>query len=225
MTVSSLSNLVAPTAQRIAEQVDLSPQAHRLLARGLSSSDYVKALAKQGLNSDAVGFLANGLKEQQGVQWAAESARLVSDQLPPEEVNALEAAAAWAKGHAMEGDVQGALSETQFAGPGSWAAQAALWAATGLDFASAADGPAIKLAPKAIDGAVRLAAAVKADAWSPPTQGPQGDPDTGLTAAASQAGAAASDAVGAPLSSEDVAAANNVLKPFVDLGLRIAEGS
>jgi len=224
MKASTLLNLVAPTALAIAEQVDLSPQAQELLARGLSSSDYVKALAEQDLNSDAVGFLANGLKERQGVRWAAESASMVSDKLPPEEVEAFKAAEAWAKGQAMEGDVQEALSKTQFAGPGSWAAQAALWADQGLDFASAADGPAMKLAPKAIDGAVRLAAAVKAHAWSPPAQGPQDDPGSGLTASGSQLVAAASDAGNAPLSPEEVAAANKVLKPFVDLGLRIAAG-
>ena len=86
MADSGLLNLVPPTARGIAAQLDLSPQAQELLARGLSSSDYVKALVEQDLNSDAVGFLANGLKQRQGVQWAAESASMVSDKLPPEEV-------------------------------------------------------------------------------------------------------------------------------------------
>ncbi len=217
-----LIRLSEPTASAIADRLDLSPQAKQLLAPGVSSGDYVKSLAKQGLSSDAAGFLAHGLEHKRGVQWAAESAELVADKLPPEELKAMELAQAWTKGAAGEADLQQALGETRFDGPGSWAAQAALWTAKALEF-TPLGGMAGPLAPKAIDGAVKLAAAINQGAEpqsSQPVQQPGQDPLP--TASATQMMELALEATNTPLGPEDQAALNSALEPFLELGFRLA---
>ncbi len=222
--VGPLIRLSEATAAAIAERVDLSPQAKQLLASGVSSSDYVKSLAKQGLSNDAAGFLAHGLEKKRGVQWAAESAKLVADKLPPEELKAMQVAQAWTGGATGEAELQQALGETKFDGPGSWAAQAALWTAKALEFAPPG-GVAGPLAPKAIDGAVKLAAAINQGARPQSLQPVQQPGQSSLpTAAATQMMEQAIEGAATPLSAQDQAALNTALEPFVELGLRLAAG-
>ena len=227
-----LVNLAHATASNIAERVDLTPAASQQLAPGMSSSDFAKSLATQGLNNDAVGFLANGLENKLGVRWAAESAQLVADKLPPEEVQAMEAAQAWAQGSGEETDLAQALDDTQFNGPGSWAAQAALWTAKAVQFAPPAGIP-VPLAPKAIEGAVKLAAALNQGVQLPspsPAQPPAvkavplTQPTEMIKLAVKELMAKAIETPTPSISPQEQAALNDALAPFVDLGLRLAAG-
>ncbi len=231
-----LTKLVEASASVIAERTDLTPEALQHLTPGISSSDFAKSLASQGLNSDAAGFLAHGLEQRVGVQWAVESVRLIADKLPPEELKAMQAAEAWTEASADEGELEQALGESQFNGPGSWAAQAALWSAKALEFAPPG-AVAWPLAPKAIEGAVKLAAVLNQDVQlPPPPPGPPPEPSplsidlpisdpAGIIKQVAEAMMAKTvDAAATPLTAEDRAALNDALAPFVDLGLRLAGG-
>jgi hypothetical protein len=222
-----LTKLVVATASTLAEQVELSPEAEQLLTPDMSSEDLVKTLADRGLNTDVVSLLAHGLEQQQGVRWAAESAKMVADKLPPAEVEAMEAAEAWVQGAAAEADLQQTLGDPQAAGPGSWAAQAALWTAQALESATP-EGDIVPLAAKAIEGAVILAAGVsnkEPPLSSEPDQAQE--PMAILADAASEIGLnqlteQAGEAADGPIDPEILAAFNQILEPFAELGLRLA---
>ncbi len=222
--VGPLIRLSEAPAAVVAARFDLSQQARQQLGPGVSSSDYAKSLAKQGLINDAAGFLAHALEKKLGVQWAAESAGLVADKLSPEELEAMQMARAWTKDSAGAAELQQTLGETRFDGPGSWAAQAALWTAKALEFTppGGVTGP---LAPKAIDGAVKLAAAIQQGARPQALQPVQQPGQDFLpTAAAPRVLEQAREAANTRLSPQDQAALNTALEPFVELGLRLAAG-
>jgi hypothetical protein len=197
-------------------QLGLSDSAQQLAQSAQAPVDYAGALAQGGLYADAVAFLSNALQDKAAVRWAVESARLVADQLPENEVGALEAADSWANGSASVAGLQDALGETAFQGPGSWAAQAAAWAAE-----NALPGGPGNLVPKAVEGAVKLAAAMAAGSWSPPEIEQR---EQLATAAASEAALAdtATEVVSQALDPAELAALNEALKPFVELALEMA---
>ncbi len=226
--VAPLTKLVVTMASTLTEQIELSPAAAQMLKPEMSSEALIKALADQGLNSDVVPLLANGLEPEQGVRWAAESAGLVADKLPPGEVQAMVAATAWLQGDLAAADLQQALTDPQTAGPGSWAAQAAIWTEEALSVETP-EGDALLLAPKAIEGAVVLAAGVSnIDSTAQVSDRPQ-LPSAGLAERAdSAANNFVTDAFDAaqdnPIAQETHAAFNKLLEPFVELGLRLAAG-
>jgi hypothetical protein len=228
--VALLTKLIVAMASTLTERIELSPAAAQMLKPEMSSEALIKALADQGLNSDVVPLLANGLEPEQGVRWATESAGLVVDKLPPGEVRAQEAAAAWLQGDLAAADLQQTLADPETAGPGSWAAQAAIWTEEALAVETP-EGDILFLAPKAIEGAVVLAAGVSnIDSTAQVSDRPQ-PPSAGLTeGVGSAARNFATDAFGAaqdsPVVSETQAAAafNKLLEPFVELGLRLAAG-
>lgn len=78
---------------------------------------------------EVVDAMAKEMPEQQGVQWAAKSARQVEGQMSPADIKATEAAEAWAANPTPE--TQQAAAEaaqaTSFKSPGAWAAQGAAW--------------------------------------------------------------------------------------------------
>jgi hypothetical protein len=278
-----LGTLHLPNAQALgpalAGRAGLSPAAQSLLASSSDPSSFVKGLASRGMNSDAVSALAHGMSEQRGVQWAAASARQVAPQLPPHEVEALEATETYVKQGGSQQQLASAVAKAGPSGPGSWAAQAALWSHQGASMPAmgalpaqaaslpagaalpaqaaslpvgaalpvqaaslpaglplpsqaaslpaAATLPAQPLAPKAIEGSVRLSAAVKAGSLTLPQVPPAPTlpqvTEPALTAPQLEQLAAPVAPVvpGAP----QLAAMNDALAPFVQLGMKIAAGT
>jgi hypothetical protein len=118
-----------------------------------------QALNQKQLSHDAVKSMAHGLPERDSVKWAAASAEKVSNPAHKPDLNAIQAAKAWAQNPNPESQKAAALaaSKTDYQTPGAWAAQAAAFAGKGGG-----------LAPHAVTGAVLLAAAQGGKPISPP---------------------------------------------------------
>jgi len=225
MAFAAISGMVPTSAASLASRLPLTPQAQALVAPGQSPIQLAQTLAAQGMNRDAVSVLASGMQPKQGVSWAAASAKMVEAKLPPGEVKAAELAQSWTQGQATEGQLTSALQQTQLAGPGSWSAQAALWSQQGATLGTGAG--ATPLAPKAVEGAVNLAASVKAGALQVPAT-PQLPSATALAApqiATPQVPSAPTMVSLDQLTPPQVKAMNDALAPFVQLGLKIAGGA
>ncbi|MCP3869540.1 MAG: hypothetical protein GY703_15875 [Gammaproteobacteria bacterium] len=148
------------------EQVDLEPESREMLAKEPSTSGFLKQLIQNDQFIDAVALLAYALTDEKAVRWAAEAAKAVNDFLPPEEVSATASAVAASDGSITREELEQTLSETHFQGPGAWAAQAALWALQARDKSD--EQRVAELIPKAVEGAVRLAAALQAESYTIP---------------------------------------------------------
>ena len=77
------------------------------------------------MGDEMVKTMAHGLPDREGVQWAAQSAEKVSDKLPPDDLQAMKAAQAWAKSptDANQAAAAAAASKANLQGPGALAAR------------------------------------------------------------------------------------------------------
>src|SRR6266851_1660007 len=130
-SIQPLPKITAPTAAEIAVNSKPSPQGQALLKDGMTPPEYLHALEKNKLSVDSVHFLAHGLPEKDSICWAAQSSRLVGPKLSMPELNALKLSEAWLKkpGMDLRASLMASLGKVDFTGPGSWTAQAAVWAA------------------------------------------------------------------------------------------------
>ncbi len=152
-----LPKFTAPTALELAQATQPGPAAQLLLTPQQTPSQYLAALQEKQLGEEMVKTLAHGMPDREGVQWAALSAEKVSDKLPPTDVQALQAAKAWAANPTPETQAAAAAAaaKTDLQGPGAMAAQAAAWSAP-------AGSSAPRLTPHAITAAVLMSAAIVA---------------------------------------------------------------
>lgn len=222
-----LPNLTRELASAVAERAGLSPEARALLASNADDpSAFIEGLAARGMNDDAVASLAHGMSERRGVQWAAASARKVEAKLPPAELEALGVTETWVTDGAPDATLARVIDQAGPAGPGSWAAQAARWSAQSAKLPASAGVPAAPLSPKAVEGAVRLAAAVEAGSLQLPASLPTFDAASLTSALARpELAQAAAPVLPAQLAPAQLTAMNDALAPFVKLGMQIASGA
>lgn len=160
-----LPKITAPKAAQIAERFDPSPRAKALLNPQQTPSQFLGALQDRDMGEDMVKTIAHGLPEREGISWAVQSAERVSERLPAADVQAMRAAQAWLKNPtpANKAAAAAAADQTDYCGPGAWAAQAVAWSQS--EDASRGQGPgkvAQPLASQAVASAVLLAATIKA---------------------------------------------------------------
>ncbi len=268
MVAAELPNMRPELSPGLAEVGPLSAAGEAAVAGAQSAAEAVAALVDKGLNQDAVAALANGMQDESAVRFGVEAAKMVSDKLPDADLGALAAAEGWLAGApAAEAELDAVLEAGPMDAPGAWAAKAASWAGETDPLALEAQG-GTTLAGKAVDAAVKLAAALTkqdyplapqqaaaladmADGMSVATDAPAAELSAAempgmpqvpeFDPAALEARSGMAD--GLPLSSADVpsvdmpaapeapeidpaalAELNDLLKPFVDLGMKIAAG-
>ena len=122
--------------------------------------------------------MAGDMSEQESVWWASKSSDMVEGQMTPEDIEAKKAAEVWVKdpSPANKSAAEEAAKQTDFKGPGAWAAQAAAWsneppAAPGDQISQNVPaetiGPSdpasaeVPLLVTAVAGSIKLAAAMK----------------------------------------------------------------
>ena len=228
MDLSDLPQLAIRDVGAITDAAALSDDAAQLAADARSVSQLLSKLVQNKMFQDAVMVLANGLTKESAVLWAIKSAEQVLGKLPPEERGALSDAAQMLRGSAATAGLSDAAAQAAaLQGPGAWAKQAASWAFDRADALLGA-GPA-QLYPVAVEGAVKLAAALMAGDWplaKPPALPP---PANALGSAGSTENPPGMPQPPPDLSAEDLLQAarrlNDLLGPFVKLGLAIAAGS
>jgi len=162
---AQLPKITAPTAAQIAQSAQPSPAAQQLLTPQQTPSQYLSALQEKQMGEDMVKTMAHGMPDREGVHWATQSVQKVSDKLPPEDVQAMQAAQTWVKNptDANQAAAAAAAANTNYQGPGAWAAQAAAWAQPATPTAAPAGAAAApRLAPNAVAGAVLMSAAIAA---------------------------------------------------------------
>lgn len=184
---------------------------------------------------EVIDAMAEQMPPREGVWWAVASGKQVEpDVLSPEDLAALEAAEAWVKdpSEATASAAGEALKDVDYQGPGAWAAVAAIsvpvaaalagGAGAGAAMTAApAAATAAGIAPKAVAGAVKLAAALK-NGQKPET--PQAA-DVAEKVADAVGEAKPESAESAPAASAANAAKSaKALKPFIDNGRDIMEG-
>jgi hypothetical protein len=229
MTDSSMPNIRPEVSASLAEIEGLSGTAADLSSGSQSVADAFAALVGNKLFQDAVVALANGLTREAAVQWGVEAAKTVAAKLPDSELQALNGAEDWLTGDSSREELDALLKDDAMQGPGAWAAQAAAWAD---DAAGAAEGEAPPYG-KAVESTVKLAAALTANDWPLyDAQAQSAATDSELAAQSpdlgTELGAAAMEAAAAAMSSADQEKPapeqqlNDLLKPFVELGLKIA---
>lgn len=159
-------------AEQVCRGLALSEQAGALLRPGMSARAYAEALAAEGCAAEASDVLANWLPPREGVYWACLCIRSASgEKLPADSRPALLAAERWAA-DPSEGNRRAAEKEATAASYSTPAAVAALGAfLSGGNLAPEASGatvpPGPEMAPRAVSGAVRLAAVVSEPAKAP----------------------------------------------------------
>lgn len=213
---------------------ELSAEASALAAAADTVAAAFNALKQNGLFTDLAVALANSLTRETAVLWAVDAAKVVMDKLPPTEADAVAAAEqVLAAPPDLQPDLAQQLADvaakTGMQGPGGWAAQAGAWA---FDAAAAAGDAPVPPYPAAVEAAVKLAAALTKNDWplAPSTASPEVSAELGgvptLTApAADSAPSAAAPASPAGDDESPEAALNQLLKPIVELGLKIAAGA
>lgn len=232
MNASASNGFSADISPDLSQIEGLSDMATELTSGSQSVSESLTALADNGLYQDAVTALSQGLEKDAAVSWAVESAKMVEEKLPAEETEALAAAQEWlASGGADSEQLATALEDNQMQGPGAWAALAADWAGK-AQTAAAGEAPPVD---KAVESSVKLSAALTKSDWPLAEPGAAADAmeaaAEGIGGKAADAGGAVSEAMDAAAPAAEAAAAdtdspeqalNDLLKPFVDLGMKIA---
>ena len=127
----------------------LSPAAQSVVTPNQMPCQQAQALNQQGMSVDATKALANGLPERDAVWWASQSARKVSNPAHVPDLEAIQAAEAWAKNPTPQAQQVASLAADKagFQTPGAWASQGAAWAGSGQG-----------LTGQAVTGAVLMAA-------------------------------------------------------------------
>ncbi len=219
-----LSKISAPTAAEICAQSKPSPQGKALLTPGMTPGQYQSALEKNKLPVDSVHFLAHGMQPKDSVCWACQASRLNAAKLSAPEMNALKSTEAWLKNPcpSMRASMAASLGKVDFTGPGSWAAQAGVWAG-----APATPGlPPVNLTAAAVAGAIMLAAGLKVGPPMPAVPNPKmplpmGPPTPQMLLALKKPPVPTAPAVPAL----DQPKLMKLLFPFIDLGKGVANGT
>jgi len=156
--VVELPKITAPTAAEITANSKPSAEGQALLKPGMTPAEYQAALEKNKLPVDSVNFMAHGLPQNDAICWGCQSSRLVSGKLSGPEMSALQSVEAWLKNPTanLKSPISASLGGVDFTGPGSWVAQAAMWA--GMPAMGAPGMPTVNLVAAAISGAIMLAA-------------------------------------------------------------------
>ena len=219
---TQLPKIAAPNAGQIAQSASPSPAAQQVLAANpqQTPSQYLSGLQDKQMGDDMVKTMAHGMPDREGVHWAAQSAEKVSDKLPPNEVQGMKAAQAWAKNPTPENQAAAAAAAAQGGcrGPGSLAAQGAAWSQPSTP-ATAGAAAAPRLTPHAVSGAVLMSSAIHANpavaapAMTPPAIAAAPPP---AVPAAPQAPAIVPPAVQAETFKQQY--------PFIKMGLDVASG-
>jgi hypothetical protein len=234
-----LTKVTQPTAELL-PKLNASPEAQALYQPGQSPGEYLQVLEQNQKPMESVNLLAHGMPEKDAVKWASESSKMVGDKLNPADQKALGAADQWLANPTPENQAAAAdaAAATNGSGPGGWTAQAAAWAQPATQGAQAAGGAGAGgggggggTAAAAAAGAVMLAAGLVDKPAMPDTPRPSAAVPT-----ATAPNAAPPETPGAPavppatqpetpqMKPADAAAFSKKLKPFLDLGKKIASG-
>jgi hypothetical protein len=224
---TQLPRIAAPRAALIAQTSNPSPAAQQILAANpqQTPAQYLSTLQERQMGEEMVKTVAHGMPDREGVWWASHCAGEVSDKLAPADVEAMQAAQAWAKNPtpATQAAAAAAAAKTDFQGPGAWAAQGAAWAQPTVPAATpAGTATAPRLAPHAVAGSVLLSAAMAA---TPQAAVPKVQTPALQAPAATQAPTSAAAQPAAPaLSPAQQAQTFRAQHPFIALGLDVASG-
>jgi hypothetical protein len=155
--------LVSAEVRDIAALCELTEPAKNMVTGAQGPEAYLDSLVKAGLLSDAIRWLAQGLRPRESVWWACLASRAYVDwgnTLAEPDLAALTAAETWVF-KPEEENRRAAMSkaqETGYQSPASWAAIAAFWSGGSM---APADSPAVAtpqhLIGRAVWGAVMLA--------------------------------------------------------------------
>jgi hypothetical protein len=191
----------------------------------MTPGQYQAALEKNKMSVDSVNFLAHGMQPKDSVCWACQASRMTGPKLSGPEMNALQSTECWLKNPTagLRSSMGASLGNVDFTGPGSWAAQAGMWAP--VPGAPAAPGAA-GLIGAAVAGAIMLAAGLKIGPAMPPIPAPKlslptAPPTPQMLAALKQPGSP----VAPPVPVVDQPKLMKMLFPFIDLGKGVANGT
>ncbi|MBI5384821.1 MAG: hypothetical protein HZA90_09060 [Verrucomicrobia bacterium] len=219
----ALPKIRVPTAAGICKSYQPSAQGQALLQPSQTPAQYMSALEQKNLSTDQINLLSHGMPERESVHWACQSSRKVDGQLPPADKNALGAAEAWVKNpcDATKSQAATAASQTDYHGPGAWAAQGAAWSQS-----PGGTAPATGPTGDAVAGSVNIAAAMAAKPAVPAVPAAPALP-TAPTLAAPKLAAPPAPTLAPPV----LEVPPNVLEqqakvhqPFIDLGKDVASG-
>jgi hypothetical protein len=155
--------LVSTEVRDIAALCELTEPAKNMVAGAQGPEAYLDSLIKEGLLSDAIRWLAQGLRPRESVWWACLASRAYvewGNPLPEPDLAALTAAETWVF-KPEEENRRAAMSkaqETGYQSPASWAAIAAFWSGGSMAPPEApAVAPPQHLIGRAVWGAVMIA--------------------------------------------------------------------
>lgn len=155
--------LVSTAVGDIAALCELTEPAKNLVPGAQEPQAYLDALIKAGLMSDAIRWLAQGLRPRESVWWACLAARAYvewGNPLPEADLAALTAAETWVFKPEEENRraAMAKAQETGYQSPASWAAIAAFWSGGSMAPPEAPAVPAPQhLIGRAVWGAVMIA--------------------------------------------------------------------
>jgi hypothetical protein len=153
-----------PTAQEIAEHLQLAEEHKAVAAKVKTGPDLVAALAAQGAFAKAVRVQAHLLPKRHAVWWGVHCVSAAcADTLSPGDCDAKDAAEAWVKdpGERERRACEAAAAQTKFDGPGSWLAMAAFWSGGSMVPAEmSAVPPDDKLTGQAVTSSLMIAASL-----------------------------------------------------------------
>ncbi len=223
-----LTKVTTPTAELL-PKLNASPEAAALYEPGQSPGEYLQVLEQNQKPMESVNLLAHGMPEKDAVKWASESSKMVGDKLTPADQKAVMAADKWLADPTPENQAAAgqAAAATNGAGPGGWAAQAAAWAqpvTPGAPGGSTASGGGMAAAAAA--GSVLLAAGLVDKPAMPDALRPSAALPAANAPKAPSVPVAPEPAPAVPvMKPADAAAFSKKLKPFLDLGKKIASGA
>ena len=167
--------LVSTAVSDIAALCELTEPAKELVPRAQSPEAYLDSLTKAGLMSDAIRWLAQGLRPRESVWWACLAARAFvewGNKLPEPDLAALTAAETWVFKPEEENRraAMAKAQETGYQSPASWAAIAAFWSGGSM---APPDVPAVPPPQHLIGRAVWGAIMIASTSAVPPDQAEQ----------------------------------------------------
>ncbi|MEO6811368.1 MAG: hypothetical protein ABI353_19840 [Isosphaeraceae bacterium] len=161
MNVDALSKVAALTTVEISQNAALSEEALALPTDGNVVGAFLGLLLEQGLDPDALRFIAHALPKREAVWWACQCVRAVASDLAPAVASALDATERWvAEPNEENRREAGLAAEAAGVGePAGCAAMAAFWSGGSLGPANLPDvPPGDDLTGRGVAGAVLLAA-------------------------------------------------------------------
>jgi hypothetical protein len=155
--------LVTQSVGEVAALCELTDPAKDMVPGAQGPDAFLASLIQAGLLSDAIRWLAQGLRPRESVWWACLAARAYVDwgnKLPDADLAALTAAETWVF-KPEEDNRRAAMAkaqETGYQSPASWAAVAAFWSGGSMAPADLPAVPAPKhLIGRAVWGAIMIA--------------------------------------------------------------------